>query len=91
MLRLLLIVFIIAVLGLSGYFFVFNKPGFSTVLTNQKAQIAQNPVKQTGNQAVKQPVVATDQAIDDDMTALDQDLADINKMDTSFAGDLNGI
>lgn len=93
--KILLISIIVLVLGAGGYFFLFNKQ--LPLLSNQKSQIAQQPTNQlgqvptAGNSAQQAPIITTDESIDNDMTALEKDLADLNKMDSSFSGDLNGI
>lgn len=62
-----------------------NQPG-TTVNTNTNSV----PSSQSGNSGVASNDTS-DQALNQDLTALDKDLSDLNTLDTSYNADLNNL
>lgn len=85
MIKLLALLLIIVLLVGGVYFLVFNKRAVSNLPTpiQKIAQVTPTPTFA--------PAAVTDQAIDQDMTALDQDLNNLDKDNAGLASDLNNL
>lgn len=94
MVRLLFPLVVVIALVVSGYFLFINKSTSILPLKVNQAKVITQPVATTpeaGSSGSQKPVIATNESIDTDMTALDQDLLDVSQTDASFAADLGGI